>query len=242
MTVRTNAVQTCDRCEKPFNERYLKSGDEVPAFKQSGVVVTETTGSTKDDEPKFKLVASFDDLCPDCRKAVDNLIAKIKLDSKPKKKSGKPAKKRGSKKKEEKPEVPEYTEGEADSKAEGYRDPEPASTDEAQEPPAEETTEPAETPGPDGEPAATTSEPQESQEAAPAEETEQAEAAPETTDEAPAEEPAEESATDGGNGAEAASGDDDSLMTDPETGDVYDKATGEVVSKGSKNGDEKHPF
>lgn len=227
MTVRTNAVQTCDRCEKPFSEKYLKSGDEVPAFKQSGVVVTETTGTSKDEEPKFKVVVSFDDLCPDCRKAVDNLIAKIKLDSKPKVAKKRNRKKKAQTEEAETPNVPEYTESEG----------------------------PAETPGPDGEPAGASGEAQESQEAAPAEEQaeeqaeepaeeqaeepaeEQAEAAPETPEDTPADGPAE----DGGNGAEAASS-DDNLVTDPETGDVYDKTTGEVVSKGSTNGGESHPF
>ena len=226
MTVRTNAVQTCDRCLKPFNEKHLKVGDEVPVFKQKGLVVSSTTGTNKEPEPKSTVVLSFDDMCPDCQNAVDNLIAKIRLDgTKPK-----VAKKRRSKKKDKPapPPVKEYSEDKGEAKTE------------------ESAEEPTEKPGPDGEPATPSEEPQESQEAkaetteAPAEENSEpeAEAAPETTEEPPAE---AEATDDSGNGAEAGS-DDDNLMTDPATGDVYDKTTGEVVSKGNSGESEKHPF
>jgi len=232
MTVRTNAVQTCDRCLKPFNEKHLKAGDEVPIFKQKGLVITGTSGTNKDPEPKTTPILTFDDICPDCQNAVDNLIAKIRLDgTKPKKKGV--AKKRGSKKKEKpKPPVETYSEKKTEEEAE-----------------AKGSEEPTEKPGPDGEPATSSEEPQESQEAK-AEETEtaeepteensepEAETAPETTEEPPAEAEAE---ADSGNGAEAGS-DDDNLMTDPATGDVYDKTTGEVVSKGNSGESEKHPF
>ena len=118
MTVRTNAVQTCDRCLKPFNEKHLKAGDEVPVFKQKGLVISSTTGTNKDPEPKTALVMSFDDMCPDCQNAVDNLIAKIRLDgAKPKKKGV--AKKRGSKKKDKPkpPPVETYSEKKPDIRA-----------------------------------------------------------------------------------------------------------------------------
>jgi hypothetical protein len=235
MTVRTNAVQTCDRCLKPFNEKHLKAGDEVPVFKQTGLVITKLTGTNKEPEPKSALVLSFDDMCPDCQNAVDNLIAKIRLDGSSKPKA---AKKRGSKKKNKpaSPPVQEYSEA-----AQAEIDQDKAIAAKAK---AEADAEAAEEPGPGGEPAETT-EPQESQEAAPetteeppSEETEEnsepeAEAAPEET--------AEAQESDGGNGAEAGS-DDDNLMTDPATGDVYDKTTGEVVSKGNSGESEKHPF
>ena len=47
MTIRATAMQTCDRCMKPFNEKHLKAGDEVPTFKQKGLVVTETKGDAE---------------------------------------------------------------------------------------------------------------------------------------------------------------------------------------------------
>lgn len=217
MTVRTNAIQTCDRCLKPFNEKHLKSGDAVPTFKQRGLVVTETTGTTTGDEPKFTVLFSFDDMCPDCQKAVDNLLAKVRLDAKPAAAKKGPAKKRGSrKKKEEEPKPPaeEYAEGSA---AEGA---EPAPPDPDAPPPKEET-----------EPLA------EAKSEEPASGPQEDEGEPEP----PAEEPEESS---GGNGAEAASDDDTSnLIEDPSTGDRYDPETGEVVVRGSKNGGkEKHPF
>lgn len=234
MTIRTNAVQTCDRCMKPFNEKHLKSGDAVPTFKQRGLVILSTTGSNADKDMKQTPVLSFDDMCPDCQNAVDNLIDKIRLDGAKKKKA--PAKKRGSKSKEKpKPPVTEYSE----------TTPAESKSDEG----------PAEKPGPDGEPA--TSNPsedgQESKsdaEAAgrteqPAEENSGGtteEPAAEAASEETTEEPPAEGAESGGNGAEASSGDDDNLMTDPATGDVYDKTTGEVVSRGNAGESKKHPF
>lgn len=218
MTVRTNAVQTCDRCLKPFNEKHLKAGDEVPTFKQTGLVITKVTGTNKDPEPKSAPVLSFDDMCPDCQSAVDNLIAKIRLDgSKPK-----VAKKRRSRKKD-KPAPP------------------PVETYSEKKPEAKGSEEPAEKPGPDGEPATTSGEPQESQEAAPETTEEPPAEGQEESSESKSEETSEPEGAEGGNGAEAGS-DDDNLMTDPATGDVYDKTTGEVVSKGNSGESEKHPF
>jgi len=232
MTVRTNSVQTCDRCEKPFNEKHLKAADVVPTFKQHGLVVTETKGTNKDPEPKFTVVISFDDMCPDCQKAIDNLIAKMRLDGK--KKRG-PAKKRGEKKPEEKkpPKTPEYSENPEDdpAKAEGETVKETA---EKVEKAAEKATE-------TGEPQVTAV---------------QGEEEPENPEEPPADAPAENSepeepelanepgeTSDGDNGAEATSETDDGLVEDPLTGDRYDPETGEVKVRGNKgqNG-EKHPF
>ena len=230
MTVRTNAVQTCDRCEKPFNEKHLKASDVVPTFKQRGLIVTETKGTNQDPEPKSTVLFSFDDMCPDCQKAVDNLLVKLRMDSKPKKKRA-PAKKRGSKK--DAPKTPEYSENPDDdpAKADAEKPDESAKTEgeEATEAKPETTEEtPATEPEENSEPEA------------------KADAEPEANAEEPAEpelanEPGE--TDDGGNGAEASSGDDDGLVEDPSTGDKYDPATGEVVVKGSKNGEqEKHPF
>jgi len=222
MTIRTNSVQQCDRCLKPFKEAHLKAGDAVPAFKQKGLVVTETTGTNKEEEPKYTVLFSFDDLCPACEKAVDGLLKKLRLDGATAKKS----RKRRSKKKTEEtpPKPPEYTE---DPPAEAEAEP-------AEEPPAEK-------PGPDGEPAASEGEPQESQESKDTTDEDFEEAAKQTDADVADAEATESS--DGGNGAEA--GSDDNLVEDPATGDKYDPETGEVVVRGDKgqNGaPEKHPF
>jgi len=218
MTVRTNAVQVCDRCEKPFNEKHLKSGDAVPVFKQKGLVITEMVGTSTNEEPGHKLVCSFDDMCPKCQKAVDELIKKIKMDSKtPKKKRG-AAKKRGAKSKEKdppKPPVTEYSEAaqaeidqdKATARAKNGTEQSPGESD-SDAPPPEEATEPADKPKSDAEAAGRTE--------------------------------SAEGSSEGGNGTEAASEDDDALVTDPNTGDKYDPTTGEVVSRGTNGG--KHPF
>lgn len=202
MTVRTNALQICDRCQKPFTEKNLKAGDAVPVFKQKGLVVTETLGSNQDPEPKFNVLFSFDDICPDCQTAVTNLLAKIRLDAPAGKKGAVPggvkvAKKRQRKTKtteENLPKTEEYTEkpaAEAGAKAE------------------EEAKVPEEPEAP----------------------------------EKPTESSGNGKGNDNGSSEEAPVEDDDShLVTDPETGDKYDPATGEVVSKGQGAAGGKHPF
>jgi hypothetical protein len=106
MTVRTHAVQICDRCQKPFQEKTLKAGDEVPLIRQLGITITQVTGTNRDAEkhPKFLLV--FEDLCPLCQGAVEGLISRIRLDGSAPKKEGK--KKGRSEKAEDPPKVPEY--------------------------------------------------------------------------------------------------------------------------------------
>jgi len=198
MTVRTVSMQTCDRCLKPFNEKHLKAGDAVPLFKQKGLVVTETTGTSKDPEPKFNLLFSFDDICPDCQAAIENLLAKVRLEGKQAKKRG-PAKKRATKAKvdSDAPKTEEYTE---DSKQTEASPEKPESGSEETEKPPES---PPETENPP----------------------EKAEAAAESTEE------------NSGNGA---SSDKDDFLVDPQTGDKYDRGTGEVVVRGGAEG--KHPF
>jgi len=81
MAVHTQSVQVCDRCLRPFQEKHLKAGDEVPTLKQSGLIITKTTGTTRaPDGHTEKQVVKFDDLCPDCEKAVEGLIARLRLD------------------------------------------------------------------------------------------------------------------------------------------------------------------
>lgn len=80
MTVRTNAIQICDRCLKPFQEKTLKAGDEVPALKQFGITIMQSTGTTKDVEKTAKVLLVFEDICPSCQSAVEGLIGRIRLD------------------------------------------------------------------------------------------------------------------------------------------------------------------
>lgn len=203
MTVRTNALQVCDRCQKPFNEKNLKAGDAVPTFKQKGLVVTETVGSNLEAEPKYNVLFAFDDMCPDCQTAVTNLLAKVRLDAPAGKKTGTGTPPGGpviAKKRQRKTKETEST---------------PAKTEEYAE-------KPAETPKAE----------------------EKTEAAAETKVE---EKPAEENSAKGNGDAkvetsEASGSDDDShLITDPETGDKYDPATGEVIEKGT-GAASTHPF
>lgn len=212
MTVRTSALQTCDRCMKPFNEKHLKAGDAVPVFKQKGLVVTESKGTSKDKEPTLTVLFSFDDMCPDCVKAVDNLLAKVRLEGKKA-----PKKRRSRKKKEPKPKdtppVETYSEGDKPQDTPPEKPEETPPEKPADEPPAEK-------PGPDGEPAKGEGEAEENQEA-----------------EAPSEPTAESSDI-----GEESEQDEDGLVEDPATGDKYDPTTGEVKVRGDKGPPEKHPF
>jgi hypothetical protein len=79
MTVRVMFNQTCDRCERPFNQTVLKAGDTVPDIKSRGVVVYATTTKGKETVPGAKPVVSFSDLCDGCREAVDKLIERLAL-------------------------------------------------------------------------------------------------------------------------------------------------------------------
>lgn len=146
MAVRTNLTQTCDRCLKPFNERHLKAGQEVPTIKQKGLVLCETTMTNKDSEPETKVLFNFEDTCPDCQKAIKPLIEKLKLEGgkkKRKKASATSTKKsrKGSnaaesksngKSSESKSQVPEYNE-ESKQEAEPKPDPKEEPTAKTQE-------------------------------------------------------------------------------------------------------------
>lgn len=114
MTVRTNSVQTCDRCLKPFNEKHLKAGQEVPLFKQKGLVVIETSGTNMEEEPKTKVLFAFDDMCPSCQTAVVPLLDKLRLNtpSKKKRKPRAPKTEKSNGKAEIEAKTPEYTEPE----------------------------------------------------------------------------------------------------------------------------------
>jgi len=96
MVVRALAVQTCDRCEKPFEERHLIACEEVPVLPQEGLVINKTRGTNKDPTSDVEEVVSFVDLCPDCRKVISNLLARIRLDPQHTERRNAVAKVRGS--------------------------------------------------------------------------------------------------------------------------------------------------
>lgn len=224
MTVRTAALQTCDRCLKPFSEKHLSVGDKVPIFKQKGLIITQTTGTNLEAEPKYKVLLAFDDLCPDCEKTVMNLLDRMKLDGNAGTTKRAPAKKRGSRKKKAAPEpVKEYkeepkTESKTESKSNGK------SNGSSQVSVTEEKVKEQPTP-------------------AEAVEAKTPETKEETVEEAPlVEEPLEaQEATSKTQEEEAVELKLDETIhkKDPVTGDVYDMNTGEVVMKGTSDA---HPF
>lgn len=77
MTVRIIVTQTCDRCERPIAEDRLEYGEEIPVIPRATVRLIED--SLNGGEPKTFF--AFTELCERCQSAVDNLIAKIRLDS-----------------------------------------------------------------------------------------------------------------------------------------------------------------
>lgn len=241
MTVRTNAVQTCDRCMKPFNEKHLKAGQEVPTFRQKGLIVTTTSGTNKDEEPKLNVLFTFDDICPDCQSAVENLLDKVRLDTKPKKNKRAPAKKRGAKKDEAAAKTTtEYTEGGSEKAEEKATD---EGGEKAEERAADEGGEKAEEKAPphEDEDAPPPEEAEENSEPASDPEPEETKAE-ETADPEPDDAP-DETTDENTDVAEASSdADGDGLIEDPATGDRYDPETGEVMKKGNKGESKKHPF
>lgn len=219
MTIRTMAMQTCDRCLKPFNEKHLKSGDAVPIFKQRGLVVTETTGLSKDPEPKFNVLFSFDDLCPDCQNAVLNLLDKIRLEAKPDNRRQVPAKKRSAKKQDKPAKAPEVGEYEENVSV-------PVST-------------PASTPAPRSVPVAREAKVEDPGEVESVKVDEPTEEQVEKTKGTRSRKREAAANVDNDNGKEAVA-EPEGLITDPVTGDKYDPTTGEVVVRG--NLQEAHPF
>ena len=89
--IRTTTMQTCDRCEKPFNEEHIKEGQDLPEFEQQGVVLHKTRGSNRSEDHKVVGVYTFKDLCPNCLKMVNTLVEKLVGVDKPKKRRRKKA-------------------------------------------------------------------------------------------------------------------------------------------------------
>jgi hypothetical protein len=120
MALRATQIQTCDRCQRPFKETFLKQGDNVPLIKRAGCkFITTASDSKNPGEVKEKVVFEYEDLCDSCRGAIDSLMEKASLStSKPKasrkttsasgeEAKGRAAKKAAVKKAADEPEKPE---------------------------------------------------------------------------------------------------------------------------------------
>jgi hypothetical protein len=84
MAVSVVVNQVCDRCLKPFVEKVLKQGEALPSLHRQ----TEPLSILRGD----KVLARFDDLCPECEGALTNLVGRLRLDpATPVKKSHKKA-------------------------------------------------------------------------------------------------------------------------------------------------------
>jgi len=75
MTIRITTHQVCDRCGKPYDEKHLKYGEDVPKFERKALKLTHGD----------HVVLSFEDLCENCDPVVQGLIKKLKLESEPRK-------------------------------------------------------------------------------------------------------------------------------------------------------------
>jgi hypothetical protein len=80
MAVSVVVNQTCDRCQKPFVEKVLKQGESMPALHRQAEPLIIMRGE--------KVIARFDDLCPDCEHALVSIVGRVRLDpaAQPKKK------------------------------------------------------------------------------------------------------------------------------------------------------------
>lgn len=80
MAVSVVVNQTCDRCQKPFVEKVLKQGEQMPALHRQAEPLIIMRGE--------KVIARFDDLCPDCEHALVSIVGRVRLDpaTQPKKK------------------------------------------------------------------------------------------------------------------------------------------------------------
>lgn len=79
MAVSVIVNQVCDRCQKPFVEKVLKQGESMPTLHRQDEPLIISRGA--------KVLARFDDLCPECEGALTNLVGRLRLDpATPKKK------------------------------------------------------------------------------------------------------------------------------------------------------------
>ncbi len=72
MAVRLQYHRTCDRCSDPFEEQVASSAQDLPTRKPLKLRLTSGTITLFD----------WDDLCPSCEKAVDNLVDRLRLSPK----------------------------------------------------------------------------------------------------------------------------------------------------------------
>lgn len=124
MAIRIAMNVICDRCIKPYEQKNLEYGEDVPeVLREKLVLRRESEPDPKTGEVKEVVLFEYNDLCPSCRKVVDKAIQKLKMEPQP------PKKKNGVKttvKKEDKKGKPEKApESEEDSKPEPEPEPEP---------------------------------------------------------------------------------------------------------------------
>jgi hypothetical protein len=225
---------------KVFDEKQLKGGEEIPAYKQKGLVVIETKGLSSDEERKTNVLFAFEDLCPKCENSIAGLLDKLRLDAKTKKRRARKATPR----KPAEPKVEVYSEdtastgpasadvtvtndSEPEAKAEPKKDkPKTKGTTKAKTEAKTKTPEPEKTP-------------EKEPEAASAASTKSGDAGGSDSEGAGDEVPEGDSGGDREDAsaeAGAEPSDDRELIEDPETGDQYDAKTGELVYKREPDG------
>lgn len=72
MAVSVVVNQVCDRCQKPFVEKVLKQGEQMPELHRQKEPLIIMRGE--------KVVARFDDLCPECEHALVAIVGRVRLD------------------------------------------------------------------------------------------------------------------------------------------------------------------
>lgn len=77
MAVRVNIHTICDRCEKPFDMKQQGLADSLPTHTPNVYTCTIAGPEVTDGNA---VLFRFEDLCPDCRTTVENLIGRIKLE------------------------------------------------------------------------------------------------------------------------------------------------------------------
>ncbi len=75
MAIRITSHQICDRCLKPFSQKYLEYGQDQPKYARKAIKLLDGD----------RIVLNYQDLCESCDSVVEGLIRKLKLESEPKK-------------------------------------------------------------------------------------------------------------------------------------------------------------
>jgi hypothetical protein len=80
MALIATQTQTCDRCQRPVKEMFLKQGDSVPVIKRTGCkFITTSSDSKNPGGVKEKVVFEYADLCESCKSAIDSLMDRVTL-------------------------------------------------------------------------------------------------------------------------------------------------------------------